>query len=281
MILDGKGLSRQNEVTLKEKVKSLKQKFGYTPTLRVILVGENPASIAYVNSKKKACDRVGIDGEIIRLPLDIQEETLIEKIEALNHDSKVDGILIQLPLPKHINETFVLNKVSPDKDVDGLHTINAGKLFTKQPGVVPATPLGVMMLLNHYQIPIDGKYAVVVGRSNLVGMPLAKLLNDADATVTVVHRKTQNIEQFTKQADILCVAVGKPNFITKDMVKPGAVVVDVGINRVGDVLVGDVDFEGVQAIAAYITPVPGGVGPMTISALLFNVLFQYEVKHHD
>jgi methylenetetrahydrofolate dehydrogenase (NADP+) / methenyltetrahydrofolate cyclohydrolase len=281
MILDGKGLSRQNEVTLKEKVKSLKQKFGFTPTLRVILVGENPASIAYVNSKKKACDRVGIDGEIIRLPLDIQEEALIEKIEALNHDPKVDGILIQLPLPKHINETFVLNKVSPDKDVDGLHTINAGKLFTKQPGVVPATPLGVMMLLNHYQIPIDGKYAVVVGRSNLVGMPLSKLLNDADATVTVVHRKTQNIEQFTKQADILCVAVGKPNFITKDMVKPGAVVVDVGINRVGDVLVGDVDFEGVQAIASYITPVPGGVGPMTISALLFNVLFQYEVKHHD
>jgi methylenetetrahydrofolate dehydrogenase (NADP+) / methenyltetrahydrofolate cyclohydrolase len=281
MILDGKGLSRQNEVTLKEKVKILKQKFGFTPTLRVILVGENPASIAYVNSKKKACDRVGIDGEIIRLPLDTQEEALIEKIEALNHDPKVDGILIQLPLPKHINETFVLNKVSPDKDVDGLHTINAGKLFTKQPGVVPATPLGVMMLLNHYQIPIDGKYAVVVGRSNLVGMPLAKLLNDADATVTVVHRKTQNIEQYTKQADILCVAVGKPNFITKDMVKPGAVVIDVGINRVGDLLVGDVDFEDVQSIASYITPVPGGVGPMTISALLFNVLFQYEVKHHD
>jgi methylenetetrahydrofolate dehydrogenase (NADP+)/methenyltetrahydrofolate cyclohydrolase len=281
MILDGKGLSRQNEVTLKERVKSLKQKFGFTPTLRVILVGENPASIAYVNSKKKACDRVGIDGDIIRLPIDIQEEALIEKIEALNHDPKVDGILIQLPLPKHINETFVLNKVSPDKDVDGLHTINAGKLFTKQPGVVPATPLGVMMLLNHYQIPIDGKYAVVVGRSNLVGMPLAKLLNDADATVTVVHRKTQHIEQFTKQADILCVAVGKPNFITKDMVKPGAVVVDVGINRVGDILVGDVDFEGVQSVASYITPVPGGVGPMTISALLFNVLFQYEVKHHD
>jgi methylenetetrahydrofolate dehydrogenase (NADP+)/methenyltetrahydrofolate cyclohydrolase len=281
MILDGKGLARQNEVTLKEKVKILKQKFGFTPTLRVILVGENPASIAYVNSKKKACDRVGIDGEIIRLPIDIQEEALIEKIESLNHDPKVDGILIQLPLPKHINETFVLNKVSPDKDVDGLHTINAGKLFTKQPGVVPATPLGVMMLLNHYKIPTEGKYAVVVGRSNLVGMPLGKLLNDADATVTVVHRKTTDLASFTRQADILCVAVGKPNFITKDMVKPGAVVVDVGINRVGDVLVGDVDYEAVKDVASYITPVPGGVGPMTISALLFNVLFQYEVKHHD
>lgn len=281
MILDGKGLARQNEITLKEKVKSLKQKFGFTPTLRVILVGENPASIAYVNSKKKACDRVGIDGEIIRLPIDIQEEALIDKIESLNHDPKVDGILVQLPLPKHINETFVLNKVSPDKDVDGLHTINAGKLFTKQPGVVPATPLGVMMLLNHYKIQTEGKYAVVVGRSNLVGMPLAKLLNDADATVTVVHRKTTDLASFTRQADILCVAVGKPNFITKDMVKPGAVVVDVGINRVGDILVGDVDFEGVKDIASYITPVPGGVGPMTISALLFNVLFQYEVKHHD
>jgi methylenetetrahydrofolate dehydrogenase (NADP+)/methenyltetrahydrofolate cyclohydrolase len=281
MILDGKGLSRQNEITLKERVNLLKQKFGYTPALRVILVGENPASIAYVNSKKKACDRVGIDGEIIRLPIDIQEEVLIEKIESLNHDSKVDGILIQLPLPKHINETFVLNKVSPDKDVDGLHTINAGKLFTKQPGVVPATPLGVMMLLNHYKIPIDGKYAVVVGRSNLVGMPLGKLLNDADATVTIVHRKTNDLASFTRQADILCVAVGKPNFITKDMVKPGAVVVDVGINRFGDILVGDVDFESVKDIASYITPVPGGVGPMTISALLFNVLFQYEVKHHD
>lgn len=281
MILDGKGLARQNEITLKEKVKSLKQKFGFTPTLRVILVGENPASIAYVNSKKKACDRVGIDGEIIRLPIDIQEEALIDKIESLNHDPKVDGILVQLPLPKHINETFVLNKVSPDKDVDGLHTINAGKLFTKQPGVVPATPLGVMMLLNHYKIQTEGKYAVVVGRSNLVGMPLAKLLNDADATVTVVHRKTTDLASFTRQADILCVAVGKPNFITKDMVKPGAVVVDVGINRVGDVLVGDVDYEAVKDVASYITPVPGGVGPMTISALLFNVLFQYEVKHHD
>lgn len=281
MILDGKGLSRQNEITLKERVNLLKQKFGYTPALRVILVGENPASIAYVNSKKKACDRVGIDGEIIRLPIDIQEEVLIEKIESLNHDPKVDGILIQLPLPKHINETFVLNKVSPDKDVDGLHTINAGKLFTKQPGVVPATPLGVMMLLNHYKIPIDGKYAVVVGRSNLVGMPLGKLLNDADATVTIVHRKTNDLAAFTRQADILCVAVGKPNFITKDMVKPGAVVIDVGINRVGEILVGDVDFEGVKDVVSYITPVPGGVGPMTISALLFNVLFQYEVKHHD
>lgn len=281
MILDGKGLSRQNEITLKEKVSTLQKKYGKKPALRVILVGENPASIAYVNSKKKACDRVGIDGEIIRLPIDIKEEVLIEKIESLNHDDNIDGILIQLPLPKHINETFVLNKVSPDKDVDGLHTINAGKLFTKQNGVVPATPLGVMMLLKHYQIPLEGKYAVVVGRSNLVGMPLAKLLNDADATVTVVHRKTENIEQFTKQADILCVAVGKPNFITKDMIKKGAVVVDVGINRVGETLVGDVDFEAVKDITSYITPVPGGVGPMTISALLFNVLFQYEVKHHD
>ncbi len=281
MILDGKGLSRQNEITLKEKVSALQKKYGKKPALRVILVGENPASIAYVNSKKKACDRVGIDGEIIRLPIDIKEEVLIEKIESLNHDDNIDGILIQLPLPKHINETFVLNKVSPDKDVDGLHTINAGKLFTKQNGVVPATPLGVMMLLKHYQIPLEGKYAVVVGRSNLVGMPLAKLLNDADATVTVVHRKTENIEQFTKQADILCVAVGKPNFITKDMVKKGAVVIDVGINRVGETLVGDVDFEAVKDITSYITPVPGGVGPMTISALLFNVLFQYEVKHHD
>lgn len=281
MILDGKGLAKQNEITLKNRVEELKKKFGITPSLRVILVGESPASIAYVNSKKKACDRVGIDGEIIRLPMDISEEALIEQIESLNHNESVDGILIQLPLPKHINETFVLNKVSPNKDVDGLHTINAGKLFTKQPGSVPATPLGVMMLLKHYQIPLEGKHAVVVGRSNLVGMPLAKLLNDADATVTVVHRKTDNISKFTKDADILCVAVGKPNFITKDMVKPGAVVIDIGINRVGEILVGDVDFEGVIEIASYITPVPGGVGPMTISALLFNVLFQYEVKHHD
>ena len=281
MILDGKGLAKQNEITLKNRVAELKKKFGITPSLRVILVGESPASIAYVNSKKKACDRVGIDGEIIRLPMEISEEALIEQIESLNHNESVDGILIQLPLPKHINETFVLNKVSPNKDVDGLHTINAGKLFTKQPGSVPATPLGVMMLLKHYQIPLEGKHAVVVGRSNLVGMPLAKLLNDADATVTVVHRKTDNISKFTKDADILCVAVGKPNFITKDMVKPGAVVIDIGINRVGEILVGDVDFEGVKEMASYITPVPGGVGPMTISALLFNVLFQYEVKHHD
>ena len=281
MILDGKGLAKQNETILKEKVISLKEKFGRVPNLKVVLVGDSPASMAYVTSKKKACNRVGMDAEVIMLDINTTEHALISLIEKMNVDDAIDGILIQLPLPKHMNETYVLNHVSPNKDVDGLHTINGGKLFTKQDGIVPATPLGVMMMLEHYQVNLEGKHAVVIGRSNLVGMPLSKLLLDKNATVTILHSRTKDMKKYTLDADILLVAIGKPKFVTKDMVKPGAVVVDVGINRVDGVLVGDVDFEGVSEVASLITPVPGGVGPMTISALLFNVIKQYEVKYHD
>ena len=281
MILDGKGLAKQNETILKEKVSQLKEKFGRVPNLKVVLVGDSPASMAYVTSKKKACNRVGMDAEVIMLDINTTEHALISLIEKMNVDDAIDGILIQLPLPKHMNEIYVLNHVSPNKDVDGLHTINGGKLFTKQDGIVPATPLGVMMMLDHYQVNLEGKHAVVIGRSNLVGMPLSKLLLDKNATVTILHSKTKDMKKYTLDADILLVAIGKPKFVTKDMVKPGAVVVDVGINRVDGVLVGDVDFEGVSEVASLITPVPGGVGPMTISALLFNVIKQYEVKYHD
>ena len=281
MILDGKGLAKQNETILKEKVSQVKEKFGRVPNLKVVLVGDSPASMAYVTSKKKACNRVGMDAEVIMLDINTTEHALISLIEKMNVDDAIDGILIQLPLPKHMNEIYVLNHVSPNKDVDGLHTINGGKLFTKQDGIVPATPLGVMMMLEHYQVNLEGKHAVVIGRSNLVGMPLSKLLLDKNATVTILHSRTKDMKKYTLDADILLVAIGKPKFVTKDMVKPGAVVVDVGINRVDGVLVGDVDFEGVSEVASLITPVPGGVGPMTISALLFNVIKQYEVKYHD
>jgi methylenetetrahydrofolate dehydrogenase (NADP+)/methenyltetrahydrofolate cyclohydrolase len=279
MIIDGKQTAKNNELLLKEKVDSLYNKFGRVPSLTVILVGEEPASMAYVTSKKKACERVGIKASIERLDSSISEDELIKIISRLNNDDSVDGILVQLPLPKHMNETVILNTVSPNKDVDGLHTINAGKLFSKQPGIRPATPLGIMMLLETYQIPIEGKHAVIVGRSNLVGMPIGKLLLDQNASVTFVHSKTKNMKELTLQADILVVAIGKANYIDDSYVKEGAVVIDVGINRVLGKLVGDVDFNKVVDKASYITPVPGGVGPMTISALLFNVIKQYEAKY--
>lgn len=281
MILDGKGLAKINEQSLIEKVKTLKDRYGRVPSLSVILVGESAPSMAYVSSKKKACLRVGIDAEIIHLSDQISELELLKVIDNLNYNDNIDGILVQLPLPKHIDTEKVVNHVAPFKDVDGLHTLNGGKLFTKQDGIRPATPLGVMMLLDHYNIDYVGKHAVIVGRSNLVGMPLAKLLLDRDATITVVHRRTPNVEFYTKQADILLVAVGIPNYIKKHMVKPGAIVVDVGINRIDGKLVGDVDFEGVKDHVSWITPVPGGVGPMTISALLYNVIKQYEDKQND
>lgn len=278
MILDGKLLAKQNEAVLIEKVEILKATYGRVPCLKVVLVGDSPASIAYVTSKKKACARVGIDSEIIRLPIGTTQQSLIALIEKMNKDDLIDGVLIQLPLPIHMNETTVLNSVSPNKDVDGLHTINGGKLFTKQDGIVPATPLGVMMLLEHYKVETEGKHAVIIGRSNLVGMPLSKLLLDKDATVTVLHRRSKDLKKYTLDADILLVAVGKPRFITSDMVKKDSVVIDIGINRVDGKLVGDVDFEAVKDVASLITPVPGGVGPMTISALLFNVIKQFELK---
>lgn len=277
-ILDGKKTARELEVKLKEKVKKMSNIYGRVPKLVVVLVGDNPASLSYVKSKEKACQRVGIEGKTIRLNKDITESELLRVIKDLNNDESVDGFIVQLPLPKHINETTILNEVSYLKDVDGLSLLNAGKLMNRQQGFTPATPKGVMMLLEHYDIKLRGIHAVVVGRSNIVGSPMAKLLLNQDATVTITHRYTENLAYYTKQADLIVCATGIVDIIKAEMVKDGVIIVDVGINRVGDKIVGDVDFDNVKEKASFITPVPGGVGPMTISALIHNVMDAFLLK---
>lgn len=277
-ILNGRKTARELEAILKEKVIKLKETYKQVPKLVVVLVGDNPASLSYVKSKEKASARVGITGEIIHLEKTITEKQLLKEIDKLNKDKSVDGFIIQLPLPKHIDEDTIVNAVDPKKDVDGMTLLNAGKLTNRQSGLVPATPKGVMMLLEHYNIDVKGMHAVVVGRSNIVGSPMAKLLTNANATVTLTHRHTKDLASHTKQADLLVVATGVVNIITKDMVKDGVIVIDVGINRVNGKLVGDVDFENVKEKASYITPVPGGVGPMTISALIHNVIDAFLVN---
>ena len=245
---------------------------GVTPHLAVVLVGENPASQVYVRNKENACRKAGMRSTLIRLPEDCTQEALEQTVRQLNADESVHGVLVQLPLPAHLDEAAVLRLIDPDKDVDGFHAMNAGRLMSGQPCFVPCTPLGVMKLLEAYDIPVRGRRAVVVGRSNIVGKPMALLLLAADATVTVCHSRTENLAEITREADILVAAVGRPNFITADMVKPGAAVIDVGINRVDGALLGDVEFAGVSEVAGFITPVPGGVGQMTIAMLLANTL---------
>lgn len=279
MLLDGKLVSKEFEEKLKLKVTSLVEKYHRPPSLVVILVGENPASMSYVKSKEKACKRVGINGTTLRLSVDIKEEELLKVIDKLNKDETVDGMIVQLPLPDHINKDKVLNKVLPEKDVDGLSLLNAGKLASRQKSLQPATPKGIMMLLDYYKIPIKGKHAVIVGASNLVGAPMARLLLYRDATVTVCHIHTKDLAFHTSEADILVVATGVINLVNGDMIKKGAVVVDVGINRLDGKIVGDVNFESCKDKASYITPVPGGVGPMTINALLHNVIEAFEEKY--
>ncbi len=279
MLLDGKLVSREYEEKLKVKVESLVEKYHRPPSLVVILVGENPASMSYVKSKEKASKRVGINGTTLRLSENIKEEELIKIIDKLNNDKNVDGMIVQLPLPNHINKDKVLNRVLPEKDVDGLSLLNAGKLASRQKSLQPATPKGIMMLLDYYNIPIKGKYAVIVGASNLVGAPMARLLLHRDATVTVCHIHTKDLAHHTREADILVVATGVINLINGDMIKKGAVVVDVGINRLDGKIVGDVNFESCEHKASYITPVPGGVGPMTINALMHNVIEAFEDKY--
>ena len=245
---------------------------GVTPHLAVVLVGENPASQVYVRNKENGCIKAGMRSTVIRLDENCTQEELEKTVASLNEDASVHGILVQLPLPKHLDEARVLRLINPDKDVDGFHAMNSGKLMNGQPGFVPCTPLGVMKLLESYGIDPCGKHAVVIGRSNIVGKPMAMLLLAANATVTVCHSRTQNLAEITRQADILVAAVGRANFVTADMVKPGAAVIDVGINRVDGKLVGDVDFDAVSEVAGHITPVPGGVGQMTIAMLLANTL---------
>lgn len=271
-ILDGKALAQNIEKEIQKEVESLSQK-GITPGLAVMLVGSDPASQSYVNMKAKACKRTGIYSITHEMPENIQQESLLKTISMLNQNPNIDGILVQLPLPKHIDTTAVLEAIAPHKDVDGFHPFNMGRVFANLESFVPATPMGVLTLLKHYKIPLQGKNVVIVGASNIVGKPLGALFLNENATITLCHIYTQDLAKHTKEADILCVAVGKPNLITKDMVKEGAIVVDIGISRLQDGrIVGDVDFENVAPLCEFITPVPGGVGPMTIASLLQNTL---------
>ncbi|MDA8066974.1 MAG: bifunctional methylenetetrahydrofolate dehydrogenase/methenyltetrahydrofolate cyclohydrolase FolD [Thermaerobacter sp.] len=270
-ILDGKATAQSLRQEQAQRVAALQAR-GITPGLAVVLVGENPASQTYVRNKERACQAVGIYSEVHRLPQSTSQQELLGLIAGLNADPKIHGVLVQLPLPEKLDEEQVILAIRPDKDVDGFHPENAGKLLLGQEAFIPCTPRGILVLLERAGIPVAGREVVVVGRSNIVGKPAGLLLLAQNATVSVCHSRTANLAEHTRRADILVVAVGKPGFITADMVRPGAVVVDVGINRVGDRLVGDVDFEGVSQVAGWITPVPGGVGPMTISMLLENTL---------
>lgn len=278
-IISGKELSQELKDAMKNEVVELVKKYGRTPHLVVVLVGNNPSSISYVTGKEKACEYVGIKNSTIVLDEATSEEALINLIEELNIDESVDGILIQLPLPKHISEEKVIETISIEKDVDGFHPLNVANLWLKKEAVVPCTPKGIIKLLEKANVTIAGKNAVVIGRSNIVGLPIYKLLLDRDATVTVVHSKTVDIANVTNKADILIVAAGKPRMVTKEMVKPGAVVIDVGVNRDDNgKLCGDVDFDAVEPIAGVITKVPGGVGPMTITCLMENTIECFKRK---
>lgn len=269
--IDGREVAKKWKENAAQRAQALTKK-GVTPHLAVIVAGDNPASQVYVRNKENACLRAGIRSTILRLPESCTQDELEGAVAALNADQSVHGILVQLPLPKGLDEARVLALIDPEKDVDGFHAMNTGKLMSGQPGFVPCTPLGVMKLLEDYNIPTRGRHAVVIGRSNIVGKPMAMLLLAADATVTVCHSKTENLADITRQADILVAAVGRANFVTGDMIKPGATVIDVGINRVDGALVGDVNAEEAAQKAAYLTPVPGGVGQMTIAMLLSNTL---------
>ncbi|MFR2535334.1 MAG: bifunctional methylenetetrahydrofolate dehydrogenase/methenyltetrahydrofolate cyclohydrolase FolD [Clostridia bacterium] len=271
VIIDGKKLAKEIREKLKEEVVQLKEK-GIYPQLAVIMVGEDKASKVYVKNKSKACEEVGIGYEEILLPEDTTKETLLQTIEKLNQREDIHGILLQSPIPKQLDIYDAFETIDFRKDVDGFHPINIGRLALNRQTFISCTPHGIMKMLEAYQISIKGANAVIIGRSNIVGKPLAQCLLNQDATVTICHSKTKQIEEITKKADIVIVAIGKPNFLTADMIKPGAVVIDVGINRLDTGLVGDVDFGSVSQKAGYITPVPGGVGPMTIAMLLQNVI---------
>lgn len=278
-ILDGKALAKEIRNKLQLKIAKLRESSFRAPHLAVILVGKNAPSEIYVNNKLNACKEIGVIDNLIRLPEESSEEELLNLIHTLNQDAEVDGILMQLPLPRHIDAQKILLAIDPAKDVDGFHPYNMGQLALKVPGLRPATPKGMMMMLEHYVGELIGLNAVVVGASNIVGRPMMLELLNQRVTVTICHSKTKDIAKLTREADILVAAVGIPHFITKEYVKPGAIVLDVGINRLADgQLVGDVDFEAVKEIAAWISPVPGGVGPMTIAGLLDNTVKAFEIK---
>ncbi len=282
-LLDGKALAKKIRSQLKQQITTLQPKMSRPPGLAVLMVGDNPASAVYVRNKEIACEKVGIASFGQHFPENTTQEELEGAIAALNQDDRVDGILVQLPLPSHLDTVAALHKIDPEKDADGLHPVNLGKLVRSEAGLRSCTPAGVMKLMAEYNLPIAGKNAVVVGRSILVGKPLALMLLEQNATVTIAHSRTQNLAKVVRDADIVVAAVGKPETIVKDMVKPGAVVIDVGINRIEvaggkSKLVGDVAFDSVAEVASYITPVPGGIGPMTVAMLLSNTVQSYSRK---
>lgn len=272
VIIKGNEVAEKKRAQLTEEVVKLKEQ-GIVPGLAVILVGEDPASRSYVKGKEKGCEQVGIYSELIELPETITEERLLAKIDRLNGDDRINGILVQLPLPKHIEEKAIIERISPEKDVDGFHPISVGRMMTGQDTFLPCTPHGIVELVKETNLDISGKHVVVIGRSNIVGKPVGQLFLNENATVTYYHSKTQNMKELSKLADILIVAVGRPKMITADYIKEGAVVIDVGVNRLETgKLCGDVDFDNVLDVAGYITPVPKGVGPMTITMLLHNTV---------
>lgn len=268
-LIDGKALSQKMQAELGRKVKRLKEQHGIIPGLAVILVGDNPASQVYVRNKERSALEAGFKSETLRLSESISQEELIDIIHQYNEDKSIHGILVQLPLPQHINDKKIILAIDPKKDVDGFHPMNTGHLWSGRPMMVPCTPAGIMEMFREYHVDLEGKHAVIIGRSNIVGKPMAQLLLDKNATVTLTHSRTRNLSEVTKEADILIVAIGQGHFVTKDFVKEGAVVIDVGMNRdENGKLIGDVVFEQVAEVASMITPVPGGVGPMTITMLL-------------
>ncbi|MBE9240698.1 bifunctional methylenetetrahydrofolate dehydrogenase/methenyltetrahydrofolate cyclohydrolase FolD [Synechocystis salina] len=282
-ILDGKALAQKMQGELKQEIAQLVAQGHRSPGLAVLMVGDNPASAVYVRNKEKACEKLGMVSFGKHFPVDTDQETLTAAIASLNEDERVDGILVQLPLPDHLDAVKLLHTIDPGKDVDGLHPVNLGHLVRGEDGLRSCTPAGVMALLAEYDLELTGKNAVVLGRSILVGKPLALMLLEKNCTVTIAHSRTQNLADITRQADILVAAIGKPEFVTADMVKPGAIVVDVGINRLElgegkSKLVGDVDFAGVAPMASYLTPVPGGIGPMTVTLLLANTVASYRQR---
>lgn len=275
LTLSGTELAKEIKADINRKIEEHLKEGKRPPCLVTILVGDDPASKVYVANKEKACNAVGIKGEIIRVPEDTSEEVLLKIIDICNKDNKIDGILVQLPLPKHINVDKVISAIDPKKDVDCFHPANVANLWLGKDGVKPCTPQGIIDLLDYGNIDLRGKHVVVLGRSNIVGLPVAKMCLDRNATVTVCHSKTKDLKEITRTADVLIVAIGKPKFINNSHLKPGAIVIDVGINRVDGKLCGDVDYDSIQLKASYATPVPGGVGPMTIACLLKNTLKCY------
>ncbi|MDE7381718.1 MAG: bifunctional methylenetetrahydrofolate dehydrogenase/methenyltetrahydrofolate cyclohydrolase FolD [Muribaculaceae bacterium] len=283
VIISGTEIANKIKKGLKEETDSLKEKSGKVPHLAVVLVGNDPASANYVNTKGKTSLQLGYKHTAVHLPEEISEEELLSKIAEMNSDADINGILVQLPLPKHINKNRVIRAIAPEKDVDAFHPMNVSSLWQKTPGILPCTPKGIIRMLDEAGIPIEGSHAVVIGRSNIVGFPVAKMLLDRNATVTVAHSHTRNLASITREADILVVAIGKAKMITADMVKPGAAVIDVGINQDNETgrMCGDVDFEAMKEKVSIISPVPGGVGPMTIACLMENTMECFKQQNPD